>query len=175
LDYVQKFWVGFQKSPRSRLCRSARSETAPTSSHRPQTPPLCCHLRSYFMRPKSSPVRPLACNWYHCAHFVAKPKPACALRFSWAAVKSSNLGLCANMTSSIKPEVHNVSLRRQRREDRATVTDNTHKNFGEDRTCSSEDMIVDRQTGRQTDRHTHTHTHTHAHHNTPLSYRGRSN
>jgi len=36
-----------------------------------------------------------------------------------------------------------------------------HKNFGEDRTCSSEDMInmiVDRQTNKQT--HTHTHTHT---------------
>jgi len=31
-------------------------------SHRTQTPPPCCHLRSYFKRPKSSPVRPLACN-----------------------------------------------------------------------------------------------------------------
>jgi len=40
----------------------------------------------------SSPARPLACNWYHCAHFIAKPKAACALRFSWAAT-SSNLGL----------------------------------------------------------------------------------
>ena len=46
---------------------------------------------------------------------------------------------------------------------------NMHKKFGEDGTCSSEDMIVDRQTytHRQTDRH--------AHHNTPLPYRGRSN
>jgi len=34
------------------------------------------------------------------------------------------------------------------------------KNFGEDRTCSSEDMIADRQT------------HRHAHHNTPLRHRG---
>ena len=39
--------------------------------------------------------------------------------------------------------------------------------FGEDRTCSSEDMIVDRQTHTQTDRH--------AHHNASLPYRGRSN
>jgi len=29
--------------------------------------------------PKSSPVRPLACNWYYCAQFIAKPKVACAL------------------------------------------------------------------------------------------------
>jgi len=27
--------------------------------------PRCCHLESYFKRPKSSPVRPLACNWYY--------------------------------------------------------------------------------------------------------------
>ena len=47
--------------------------------------PQCCHLWSYFKRPKSSPVRPLACNWYYCAQFIAKPKAACALRFSWAA------------------------------------------------------------------------------------------
>jgi len=76
--------------------------------------PRCRHPGSYFKRPKSSPVRPLACNWYYCAQFIAKPKAACALRFSWSAT-SSNLGLLANMASSIKPEVHNVSLRRQRR------------------------------------------------------------
>jgi len=29
--------------------------------------------------PKSSPVRPLACNWYYCAQLTAKPKAACAL------------------------------------------------------------------------------------------------
>jgi len=38
-----------------------------------------------------------------------------------------------------------------------------HKKFGEDRTCSSEDMIAGRQTRAHTDRH--------AHHNTPLPYR----
>jgi len=54
--------------------------------------PRCCCLGSYFMRPKSSPVRPLVCNWYYCAQFIAEPKAACALRFSWAAT-SSNLGL----------------------------------------------------------------------------------
>jgi len=54
--------------------------------------PRCCHLGSYFKRPRSRPVRPFACNWYYCAHFTAKPKAACALRFSWAAT-SSNLGL----------------------------------------------------------------------------------
>ena len=54
--------------------------------------PRCCHLESYFQRSKSSFVRPLACNWYYCSQFVAKPKAVCALRFSWAAT-SSNLGL----------------------------------------------------------------------------------
>ena len=44
--------------------------------------PRCCHLGSYSKRPKSSPVRPLACNWYYCAQFIAKPKAACELRFS---------------------------------------------------------------------------------------------
>ena len=48
-------------------------------------------LGSYFKRLKSSPVRPLTCNWYYCAQFIAKPKAAGALRFSWAAT-SSNLG-----------------------------------------------------------------------------------
>ena len=42
-------------------------------------------------------------------------------------------------------------------EDRATG--NLRKKTGEDRTCSSEDMIADRQTDRQTDRHTHTDAH----------------
>ena len=28
------------------------------ASHKPQTPPRCCHSESYFKRPKSSPVRP---------------------------------------------------------------------------------------------------------------------
>ena len=42
-------------------------------------------------------------------------------------------------------------------EDRATAIGNRH-NFSEDRTCSSEDMIMDRQTDR------------HAHHNTPIPY-----
>ena len=51
-------------------------------------------------------------------------------------------------------------------EDRATAIDNMHKKFGEDRTSSSEDvMIADRQT-HTTDRHSH--------HDTPLPYWGRS-
>ena len=50
--------------------------------------PRFCHLGSYFEHLKSSPVRPLACNWYYCAQFIART--VCALRFSWAAT-SSNL------------------------------------------------------------------------------------
>jgi len=100
-------------------------------SHRPLTPPRCCHLGSYFKCPKSSPMRPLACNWYYCT-VLAKPKAACALPFRRVPT-SSNLGLWANMTSSI----HKVSLRRQRR-------------------CSSEDMIADRQTDTHMERQTDT-------------------
>jgi len=44
---------------------------------------------------------------------------------------------------------------------------NRHKKSSEDRTCSSEDMIEDRQT--------HTHTERRTHHHTPLPYRRRSN
>ena len=43
--------------------------------------------------------------------------------------------------------------------------------FGEDRTCSSGDMIADRQTHTQTSRQTDRH----ARHNTSLPYRGQSN
>jgi len=53
--------------------------------------PRCCHLGSYFKCPKSSPVRPSACNWYYCAQLIANVKAASELRFSWAAT-SSNLG-----------------------------------------------------------------------------------
>ena len=83
-------------------------------SHRPQTDsaPGVATWEVISSARKSSPVRPLACNWYYCAQFIAKPKAACAaLRFSWAAT-SSNLWL---MTSSIKPEIQNIPLSRQRR------------------------------------------------------------
>jgi len=71
--------------------------------------PRCRHPRSYFKRPKSSAVRPLA-----FAQFIANPKAACALRFSSAATSSSR-GVRASMTSSIQPEIHNVSVRHQKR------------------------------------------------------------
>jgi len=36
-------------------------------------------------------------------------------------------------------------------QEQTTATGNTQKKYGEDRTCSSEDMIVDRQTHIHTD------------------------
>ena len=81
-----------------RICRTAvaRPRAAATNINKAvidrRLRPRCCHQGSYFKRPKSSPVRPLACNWCYCAHFVTKPKAACAMRFSWAAT-SSNLCL----------------------------------------------------------------------------------
>jgi len=72
----------------------------------------------------------------------------------WADTLSC-LALCASMTSPIKPEVHNVSRRRQRRikpPPQVTCAKN-----GKDRTCISGDMIADRQTyTHETDRHTDT-------------------
>jgi len=122
--------------------------------------PRCCHRGSYFERPKSSPMRPLACNWYYCAQFIAKPKVACALRFSWAAT-SSNLGLWANMTSSIRPEVHNLSLRRQKMtEPRQKVT------------CTKKSVKIGRVVPKiwsRTDKHTDRQTETLIKCSTPLS------
>jgi len=44
--------------------------------------------------------------------------------------------LCENVTSSTKPEVHNVLHYRQRRkEDQATATDNMYRKFREVWTC----------------------------------------
>jgi len=34
------------------------------------------HTGSYFKRPKGSPVRPSAFNWYYSVQFIAKPKAA---------------------------------------------------------------------------------------------------
>jgi len=41
-------------------------------------------------------------------------------------------------------------------EDRVTAIGNMHEIFGEDRTCTSEDMIADRQTHTDTHRQTDT-------------------
>jgi len=72
--------------------RCERTLTVSGRSRNITVRPLCCNLESYLKRPKSSPVCLLACNWHYCAQFIAKPKAACALRFSWAATLS-NLGL----------------------------------------------------------------------------------
>jgi len=58
----------------------------------------------------------------------------------------------ASITSSTKPEVHNVSQRHQRRTEPRPLIKRTHKTFV-DWTWSFGDMLVDRQTDRQTDRH----------------------
>jgi len=53
------------------------------------------------------------------------------------------------MTSAIipePPEVRNISHNISPEEDRATAIGSMYKKIREDRTCSSEDMIADRQT-----------------------------
>ena len=54
--------------------------------------PRCCHPGSYFKRVKAVPCSVRLPATGITAQFVAKPKAACALHFSWAAT-SSNLGL----------------------------------------------------------------------------------
>jgi len=56
----------------------------------------------------------------------------------------------ASITSSTKPEVHNVSQRHQSRNEPRPLITRTHKTFV-DWTWSFGDMLVDRQTDRQTD------------------------
>ena len=117
-------------------------------SHRPQTLPPCCHLESYFKRPKSSPVRPFVYNRYYCAQFIAKPKAACALRFSWAATFEQP------WLMSKYDVIHKTGSTWRITTLPEEVISNMHGTFGEDRTCSSEDMIADRQTNKHTDRQT---------------------
>jgi len=58
-----------------------------------------------------------------------------------------------------------------REEDRATDIGNKHRQFGEDRTCGSGDMLAKRQTNRQTNKRTDGHTD----HDTLLLGQGRGN
>ena len=59
-----------------------------------------------------------------------------------------------NVTSSIKPEVHNVSQRRCRRTELPTATGDLHREFREDRLSGSRDMLANRQIDAQTDTQT---------------------
>jgi len=61
--------------------------------------------------------------------------------------------LYRNMTSSTKPEVHNVSRCRQRRTDRSMATVNMCRKTGEIRTIDFWEMPVSRQTDRQANIH----------------------
>ena len=72
-----------------------------------------------------------------------------------------------NMTSSIKPEVHNVSQRRQRRTE-PRPQGSAHKISREDRSSGSREMLAERQTHTQTD----TRTDIQIDRNIPLRYRG---
>ena len=90
---------------------------------------------------------PLALNGYSYALFIAKSKAACGLCFDQLGGHVELPWLMRKYDVIHKPEVHNVSQRRQRTEPRPRVT---RTKIGEDRTCSSGDMLADRQT------HTHT-------------------
>ena len=110
----------------------------------------------------------MACNCYYCTQFIAQAQGCgCTALQLDGNVEQPWLWLMSKYDVIHKPEVHNVSLHHQRRNKPWPYLTSTK--IGEDRTCSSGDMLVNRQTHRHTDRQTD------AHHNTPPSYRGRSN
>ena len=101
---------------------------------------------------RSSLDRPLPATGIHMRQAQAACQPRC---LSLAAT-SSSLSLCANMTSSIKPEIRNVSVRRQRRTEPPPYIGNKQKG-----------LVKIRRVVRRYDRG-QTNTHRHTHHNTPL-------
>ena len=132
--------------------------------------PWCCHLWSYFKHTSFS-CRHISRD-IMCKHDViniqhAHCSPDCKLPacngYSYAPSPRLRVSLAAsawrrhratsayeqNTTSSTKPEIRNISLRRQTEEDRATAIGNMHKILGEDRT------LVPKIWSR-TDKHTHT-------------------
>ena len=106
----------------------------------------CCHLEGpdckKWFRASA------ACNGYSQA--LSPTKAVYESHCLSLAATSSYLGLYANITTSKKTDQKYATHHC------ATATENKHRKFGEDRTSSSEDMIVERQTHRhtQTDRQT---------------------
>jgi len=102
----------------------------------------------------------MARNGYSYAPFTAQPSPGLHVSctsISWAATLSCS-GVCTIMTSSIKPEVHNVSRRRKRRTEPRPLVTSTKKLVKMGRVVP--------KIRSQTDKHTHRH----GHHNTPFPY-----
>ena len=84
-------------------------------SHRPKTPPRCCHQRSYFKRPKSSPVRPLACNCMVLLRTAYSQAQGCVCTALQLGSDVEQPWLMSKYKIIKKTEVHNVSLRRQKK------------------------------------------------------------
>jgi len=91
-------------------------------------------------RPCLEEVLPSVCC-LQCIFLLAKPKAAREPHCLSLVVMTGSFGLCADMMSSIKAVICNVSLSHQ-----ALAIGNMHKKFGDNRTCSSEDIIADRRT-----------------------------
>jgi len=123
--------------------------------------PRCCLLGSYFKRPKSSQVRPLACNGYYCAQFITKPKASCALCFSWAATSPATLAF-----EQIWRHRQNRKYITPPQKDRTMAIDNMHKNMHKNLVKIVHVVL---KIWSRADKRTHTDKH--AHHNTPLACR----
>jgi len=148
------------------------SDTMHTATRQLQTAdsaPWCCHLWSYFKHTSFSCrhiSRDIMCKHdviniqhAHCSPDCKLPAcngysyaPSPRLRVSLAASawrqRRATSAYEQNTTSSTKPEIRNIPLRRQTEEDRATAIGNMHKILGEDRT------LVPKIWSR-TDKHTH--------------------
>jgi len=59
----------------------------------------------------------------------AKPNTVCELHCLSLIEMSSSVSLRANMMSSIKPEIHNISIRPQKRIEPRPAIGNVHKNW----------------------------------------------
>jgi len=101
-------------------------------------------------RPRPQEVVPSVC----CLRWVflcTKPKAVCEPYCLSPVTSLSSLSLCANYDVIQKKRKY-VTYHCAPEEDRATAKGDMRKKFGEDRACSTVDMIVDRET--HTDRQT---------------------
>ena len=102
--------------------------------------PRCCHLESYFKRLKSSPVSPLACSWYYCTVYSQAQGCVCTALQLGGDVEQP--WLMSKYDVIHKTVTHHYVATGGP----SHGTNNMHKKFGKDRTCSFKVMIVDRQT-----------------------------
>ena len=97
-------------------------------------------------------MRPLACNWYYCAQFIAKPKAACMCTALQLGGDVEQPWLMSKYDV-----IHKTGITTPPEEDRATAVRNMRKNV-----AKIGRIVLVKHTHARTHARTHTHTHTHA-------------